>query len=439
MKYKGEYGYSSHLGRIARIERLSSYDIHQAQLDGMQRLMKHIYHNCAYYREIFRDIGATPSDIETVEDLRKFPILTKEKIRENINTILAENIPPRNRMKSATGGSTGMPLVFFRDLRCRDLKVAMQMNFLRWYGFQPGDTQLFFWGASQDYDHSTTLKSRLVRSFATRRWFVTSDDLRDENFEKILKKLTRLKPQLVSAFPNILYAFAQKVEANGARIKFPKIMVTAEQIFEHQRQLIERTFSAEIFEQYGSREFGSIASECGRHTGMHYFAPGVVLETVDSEGNPSGNKLGSLLVTDLWNYAMPLVRYQIGDLVRLDHTQCGCGCKLPKIGKVAGRVVDAIIRPDGETIAGQAIIAIIRESEVRAQTQIIQKAPDRFVIRYVSDEMLPENKIRFITSSFVRLFGQLVDIDFERVDVIDRENSGKFRYIKSEVRSPLKV
>jgi phenylacetate-CoA ligase len=439
LKHRGEIGYLSYLSRFARIERLSSYDIHELQLDGLRKLMKHIYHNCSYYREIFRDIGATPSDIEAVEDLQKFPILTKEKIQDNLNKILAENIAPKNRMKSSTGGSTGMPLTFYRDHRCRDMKIAMQMNFMRWYGFQPGDTQVFFWGASQDYDRSASLKSRLVRNFASRQWFINTDDLQGDNFEKTAKKLSRLKPKIVSAYPNILYVFAQKVYSRGIRLKFPKVMVTAEQLFEHQRMLIEKVFSAEVFEQYGSREFGSIASECRRHVGMHYFAPGIVLETVEPDGKPSGNKLGNLLVTDLWNYAMPLVRYQVGDLVRMDHNQCGCGCKLPKIGKVAGRTVDAITKPNGEIIAGQALIAIIRESEVRAQTQIIQTAPDRFVIRYVSRDALPENKIRFIQSSFAHLFGPSVEVEFERVKAIEREKSGKFRYIKSEIRSSIKV
>jgi phenylacetate-CoA ligase len=439
LKHRGEYGYLSHLSRFARIESLSSHEIHELQLDGLRKLMEHVYHNCSYYREIFRATEATPSDIESIEDLQKFPILTKEKIQTNLDRILARNISSQNRMKSSTGGSTGMPLVFYRDYRCRDLKLAMQMNFMRWYGFQPGDTELFFWGASQDYDRSTSLRSRLARRFASRQWFVDIDDLKGSNFERTVKRLSRLKPKVVAAYPNILYAFAQKVDSSGIGLKFPKVMVTAEQIFEHQREFIEKVFSAEVFEQYGAREFGSIASECKRHDGLHYFAPGIVLETVAPDGRPAGNKLGNLLVTDLWNYAMPLVRYRVGDLAQLDYNQCGCGCMLPIIGKVAGRTVDVITRPNGEIIAGESLIAVVRKSEVRAQTQIIQAAPDRFLIRYVADDVMPENKVWFIKSGFEHLFGQSAEVEFKRVQAIEREKSGKFRYIKSEIKSFIKV
>ncbi len=439
LRHKGEAGQLSYLDKFAKFEKFSSYDIHQIQLKALHKLMMHVYRNCPYYREIFRNVGATPSDLETVEDLRKFPILTKDMIRRNLNDILAENIDPEERVRSSTGGSTGRPLVFFRDSICRDKKLAMQLNFMRWYGFQPGDKHLYFWGASQDYDRSNTLKAKMVQRLATRRWFVNTDNLKTENFGKTIANLSGLKPALVSAYPNIIYSFAQKIEQENVRLHFDKIVVTAEQMYDHQREKIESVFNAEVFEQYGSREFGTIASECHYHDGMHYFAPGVILETVAKDGKPSGNGLGNLLVTDLWNYAMPLIRYEVGDLVRLEPTFCKCGCELPRIGDVAGRVVDAIVKPGGETIAGQALIAVIRESEIDAQAQIIQKTPEKFIINYVSDGDMPSEKIRFIKSGFNSVMEKEVEIEFNKVEKIERDKSGKFRYIKSEVTSPLKI
>jgi phenylacetate-CoA ligase len=262
-------------------------------------------------------------------------------------------------------------------------------------------------------------------------------DLREENFDKTIKMLAKLRPQIVSAYPNIIYSFAQKMERRKKHIEFEKIVVTAEQLFEHQREKIEKVFNAEVFEQYGSREFGTIASECRYHDGMHYFAPGVILETVNPDGMPSDDSLGSLIVTDLWNYAMPLIRYQVGDLVRLESAPCKCACRLPRIGAVAGRVVDAVIKPGGEMIAGQALISVIRKSEIDARVQIIQKAPDRFILNYASDKSLPENTLRFIRSGFNNVIENQVIIDFNKVEEIERDKSGKFRYIKNDIRSPL--
>jgi phenylacetate-CoA ligase len=399
--------------------------------------MEHAYQFCPYYREIFEDIGATPSDLKSIEDLQKFPILTKELIKKNLSSILAKNIGPDKRLRSSTGGSTGQPLVFYRDSICRDKKFAMQLNFLRWCGFLPGNKHLYFWGASRDYDGLDTLKAKIIRKLATRRWFVNADSLKAGNFGKTIEMLSRLKPKIVSAYPNIIYAFAKEIERRKKHIEFDRIVVTAEQIFNHQRQKIEEVFNAEVFEQYGSREFGTIASECGYHDGLHYFSPGVILETATRDGMPSGNDLGSLLVTDLWNYAMPLIRYQVGDLVKLVSAPCECGCELPRIGAVAGRIVDAIIRPGGEMIAGQSLISVIRRSEIDARMQIIQKAPDQFIINYVSDRKLSEVKLHFIRNGINSIMEQQVRIDFNKVQEVERDKSGKFRYVKSDISSPL--
>jgi len=436
LKHIGQQGQLNYLDQFARYDKQSSYQISEIQIRGMQHLLNHAYTNSPYYGTIFSDIGATPMDIESIEDLRKFPVLTKEIIRARMKDILAKDYPPSKRAKAATGGSTGQPLVFWRDHKCCDMKQAMHLNFKRWYGYYPGDKQLFLWGAAQDYDQNPGLKAKIVRNLATRSWFVNFEDLKEAHLEQTVRRMRKLKPDLVLAYPNIIYAFAQRLASRGMSLKFSKIVCSAEQLFDYQREFLRDVFGAEVYEKYGSREIGTIASECRAHQGMHYFAPGLILESVDSRGNPAGASLGQLLVTDLWNYAMPLIRYQVGDLVQLDHSRCPCGCELPRIARVAGRVVDVIVKPNGEMIAGQALIAVIRESEIDGQAQVIQKEVDKFVIRYAMKRDLPENKTRFIQSSFDRIFGQKVKIDFVRCERLERDKSGKFRYIKSEVESP---
>ena len=436
LKRTNEHRQLDHLGYMQKYDTMSAYDLGKIQKKAFHKMMVHIYDNSPYYNKIYRHLGITPVDISAFRDLCEFPILTKDKIRANIDDILAKNYPQSKRDQSATGGSTGEPLVFWRDYECRDKKQAMNLNFKRWYGYQPGDKQLFFWGALQDFDQKKTLKSSLAKHLASRTWFVTSRDIESANFEATVKLIRRLSPKLVIAYPNIIYAFAKKVAQKNIALKFDTIACSAEQFFDYQREYLIETFKAEVFESYGSREIGTIASECRKHRGMHYFSPGLYLETVDQEGNPAGSQMGKLLVTDLWNYAMPLIRYEIGDMVRMDYSDCPCGCRLPRIAQVAGRVVDTIVKPDGEIIAGQALIKVIRKSELPYKTQIIQKKPDQFEIRYESKtEMSPEKK-KFIRDNYAKIFNQEVMIEFVKTDKIKREKSGKFRYIKSEIDSP---
>jgi phenylacetate-coenzyme A ligase PaaK-like adenylate-forming protein len=438
LSLKGLSGQLDYLNRYAAYDRMTSYQIAQVQSKGLKALMKHVFQNSPYYNKVFKKLGVTPIDIESFEDLQKFPVLTKEDIRNNIDEILAKNYPIDMRSKAATGGSTGLPLEFWRDYTCRDKKLAMALNFKGWYGYRPGDKQLFLWGASQDYNQKPSLKAKVVRNLATRDWFVTINDLKAANLEKTVRRIGKLKPDLVAAYPNIIYSFARMITKKGLSLKLKKIVCSAEQMFDYQREYLHEVFGAEIYEKYGSREVGTIASECSQHSGMHYFAPGIFLETIDFEGNPAGSNLGNLLVTDLWNYAMPLIRYQVGDMVRMDPVKCPCGCELPKIAQIEGRVVDLIVKPNGEMMAGQALIGIIRESNIKVQTQIIQKEVDKYIINYVSDTDLPEKNVRFIQSSFNHVFNQPVEIEFVKKSILERDKSGKFRYIKSEVDAPFK-
>ena len=436
LRHRGLDGFLAKMDMMARLEKFSAVDLAELQLESLQNLMKHVYRNSPYYRQVFRDIGMTPSDIESIEDLRHFPVLTKDIIRDNMDQILAENYPPHTRAKSSTGGSTGQSLTFWRDHNCRDMKTAMEYNFKRWYGFELGDKQLYFWGAVQDFDQHESFKTRLVRSLATRSWFVTSSDLDDDNLERTVQWIRKLKPKLVQAYPSIIYSFAKRIASKNIRLNFDTIVCSAEQLFDYQREALEVIFGARVYNKYGSREFGSIAAECPKYKKMHYFAPGVIMESVDSQGRPAGDKLGNLLVTDLWHYAMPLIRYQVGDLVRLEYSHCPCGSKLPKIAEVAGRVVDVVTKPNGKMITGLSLIKIIRKLEYKIQAQLIQKSPNYFEFNYVAEKPLSEQKMNIILNRFESVMESPVEIEFIQHDRLEREKSGKFRYVKSEVKPP---
>ncbi len=428
----GQFGF---IDDFRKLSKLNSYDLAEHQQKGLENILMHAYRNCPYYKRIFFELGATPMDFETFEKLKEFPILTRDELRDNLDQILAENYPMRRRVAIHTAGTSGDALNLYMDRSCRDMKNAMELLLNMRCGYRPGDRILCLY-APDDQAYG----SGPARLFGSRKWYLDIDAIQDEKeLASAVSFIKKLNPDFVFAYPNSLYTFAGRLERAGKYIKLKKIVCSSEPFYEYQRDYFRKCFKAWVYDRYGAAEIGWVASECRIHSGMHYFAPGIILETADRQGNSSGLRPGSLLVTDLWNYAMPLIRYKIGDFVRLDYTRCKCGGSLPKIGRVIGRIDDAIIKPDGEMLNGNLLLSVLRESELNSPVQIVQNDLAEFVINYVSERTLSENIRRYITSSFARLFEQEVKVDFVQTNALQKDSGGRYRNIRSNVKSSLKV
>ena len=148
-------------------------------------------------------------------------------------------------------------------------------------------------------------------------------------------------------------------------------------------------FGAATYERYGAREMGTLASEVNCHSGLHIFEPSYVIEVVDQHGQAvAPGEMGELVVTDLCNRAMPLIRYRIGDMVALDESLCGCGCTWRRISKVGGRILDLVTRSDGSKVAGQIILDIVRDVKLKCRIQVTQTAVNTFIIRHLETDTI---------------------------------------------------
>jgi phenylacetate-CoA ligase len=244
-----------------------------------------------------------------------------------------------------------------------------------------------------------------------------------------------------------LYMLACVLNKSGiADIRPNGIISTAMPLHDYQRKAIEQALGVPVTNRYGCEEVSLIACQCERHQGLHVAAESVYVETAsggrqpavsDGEQRPHGRRspnTGPLLVTDLVNFAMPLIRYQIGDVATLSDTPCSCGRGLPVMEKVEGRDADYVVTPAGSLISGISLtenFAVLIKGA--AQVQIIQETLTHLRVRMVRDPIWDTESERQIRELVLKTFGPTMTYDLEFVDLIPQEPSGKYRFCVSKV------
>jgi len=428
-------GINSANREIRRTQWLSNDEIREFQKGKLQNILTFAGQHVPYYRELFGKIGISTKSGFTIEDLNKIPQLTKNVIRREGSRLVSENLNGNGLIGNSTSGSTGEAIRFFTDYRSKAYRSAAGIRSNEWTGWRLGDRQVRLWGAPLDERFATGIRGKLHGYVSSNR-FLSSFELSPSRMDDYIASILDFKPVLLIAYPGPLEVFSDHCMDRGVR--FPSlrgIVSSAETLWPHQRTKVEQTLGIKIFDRYGSREVGQICSECDAHDGMHISADRVVVEIVDENGQPSPpNESGRILVTDLDNYGMPMIRYDIGDRAfPLETKFCDCGRGLPKLKKIEGRTLEIVRTRDNKSIGGTFWTLLLRSRDGIKQFQVVQKNLDGVTIRIVCDSDLDGAVLEYFTSRIHETCGRGFKVDFERTETIDLTQSGKQRLIVSHV------
>src|SRR5690606_21233357 len=218
-----------------------------------------------------------------------------------------------------------------------------------------GQRTLYLWGASLSATGLPKLKDDLYHA-AFNRKVLNAFLLTDTRMSSYADAMAAYRPEMVVSYVAPLVALAKWLIANKCVIEPPqRILTAAEALHPPERQLIEQAFNCPVYNTYGCREVMLIAAECEHRTGLHLNADHLKVEFGASLDPTLGNGPSELLITDLHNYGMPLLRYANGDLGTALHGSCGCGRGLPRLASVDGRKLDALRTPDGRFGPGELI------------------------------------------------------------------------------------
>lgn len=417
---------NKYLAELERSQWLPSDQMRQLQLDRLNYLLAYARGNVPYYRRLWRDHGILPKDLVDLEDLRVIPILSKELIRDRYDAILAE--PWRGRsLTKRTGGSTGQPLQFEYTQDSYARRTALMWRGYRWGGADLGRRSLYLWGVPLGSRRLAQLKESLFHAFANRR-VINSFDMSEANLHEIAATIDRYKPEILVGYVAPLVILSEWLVTTGTHIHRPHAVLTgAESLSEAQREIIGNGLKARVFNTYGCREFGLMASECpdGR---LHLSDEQLLVETVDDDGRLVVDRPGHVLVTDFSNLAMPFIRYRIGDVATISGKPCPCGRGLRCLGQVLGRELDLIKTPDGKIIPGELFPHLLKDYTYIRRYQVVQDRLDHIEVKIVVDSRDAAEKSKpTLIGQLKRQLGSRVFVDVVIVDDLPLTPAGKFR------------
>jgi phenylacetate-CoA ligase len=400
-------------------------------------LLAHAQKSVPYYSDLFAQIGGGFEE-NPEQFLTQLPVLTKDVIRENYEQIKSKDLARRKWVYNSSGGSTGEPIRLIQDRQFTDHQMAIQWLSYYWAGRKPGERSIHLWGSRMDLSRQEELKRKSLNRL-TNDWYFNAFMMPVEKMRAYIDALNRRPPKLVVAYAQSIYELVQFAENEGIKVMPQKaILTSAGTLHPFMRKKIESAFKCKIFDRYGSREVGDIACECEVHQGLHVFPQGNFLEIVDDQGRrvPNGME-GNILVTNLYNYAMPLIRYSIGDRgVLSSNGTCSCGRRGQILERLSGRNVEMFRRKDGTLVEGVYFNHLLYYRVWVKKYQVVQKDYSNVVFKVQKtrkDYQPDESELEEIRSQTKLVMGSDCLVTIEFLDDIPPSRSGKYSYTVCEI------
>lgn len=400
----------------------------QHQAAALRSLMQHAWETCPYYRETWQELGLFPHRLHSPDDLRAWPLITRETIRTHRTQM--RTTAPCQLMSKSTGGSSGEPLHFDLSSDSNDRRTAMMFRGYGWAGGEPGSKQLYVWGGPLSTVSTWKRWKMQLHAKIERHHVINCFEFTPERMKAHFEALNRYRAEVIVAYTNPLYEFARFMDENKLTPASPQsIIVGAEKLHDFQRELLQRVFRAPVYETYGSREFMLIGAECNRHTGLHLSQENLLVEILDDNGQPTpAGEEGNIVITDLFNYGMPFIRYVNGDRAVAGFSECTCGRSLPLLSKVTGRKLDTLETPDGRKVPGEFFPHLIKEFPAVRRFQVVQDCRERILLKLVAPAFSETDRDRLLRA--VReCAGTVVKLDLSLVEEIPLTGAGKLKVV----------
>lgn len=427
------------LDELRASERWSVERRRQLQLERLQAMVRGAYEHTPYWRELMEGQGIQPGQIHTLDDLRRFPLLEKNTLRQRREDMVWREEGKRLQLVR-TSGSTNEALQFYTSSTREAHINAARMRGHEWVGVRRGEKELYYWGSPVELskqDRVKRVRDWLINDGLTNGFEVTPARLK-ENFAAWLS----WRPKCIFGYPSTFVLTVTMAEALGLELKelrqhgLTVIITTSEMLSDVDRQLITEGFGVPVRDSYGLREAGLIGHECDQGT-MHCMDEQLILETIDPATLQPTDGEGELVVTNLVGPAFPVIRYRTGDIVTLAQEPCACGRTLSSIKISGGRAVEFVVTRDGKWVVGYAFIYIARSVVGIVKFQVVQEKLGAILIRLVVDERFPSDGIDLVKHKAAQRLGSDDDIQVEIVDDIAPARSGKYRPVISKVAEEL--
>lgn len=403
----------------------------ELQAEYTEALLRHVTAKVPYYRELNPD----------ARSLEELPLLTRRLLRERFADLQSRDAAKRSCSRTCTGGSTGEPVWVVHDRAFRRWIYATDMYYLaelmgipwREYLSHP---RVAVWHQRPAGRSRLSVRGLVARVLGQVSFLEPYAGMGDDTLLFYLQEINRVRPLVIWGFSSYLYELARLARRRNVRVHSPRaIIASVQMLYPPMRELIQEVFGCRVYDCYGAAEVGRVAGEC-RCGNLHLFSFACRAEVLDPQGQPTPpGEEGRIIVTPLHNLAMPLLRYEIGDMALRPTAECSCGSALPLLGRIRGRVTEHFVAPDGRVIYGGYFIAMFYDHPWIAEFQVLQEDVDRVTVFYraMPGEVARPGCIADLTRVIGQAMGESCRVRWEEVEKIPRTPIGKHLYIRSLV------
>jgi phenylacetate-CoA ligase len=409
----------------------STDDLFQYREKKLRELCSHAYEHVPYYSDRLRQLNSLTGAVSSSKDWLDLPIMTKEILKSSYNSLISKSQHSVTAIQNASGGSTGKPVSFLSDLYMYTMMEGWGNLIFSWAGWTPGEMVLHLWGgrAHQCPGFWGQVKTRL-----SGRLIIPVHTYDDSDFQKWWNYIIQYRPSIIYAYPSVITEFSKWLFDKSYQPQGVKgVFCSAEILFPEQRNIIEKAFECKVYNQYGSREAPSIACECPQGN-MHIFMDLNHVEFLDEEGSDSKK----IIATPLFNYAQPLLRYDLGDMGANLDGDCPCGRSYPIMRMDIGRKNDHLVTSSGKKVWPSFFILNLEGFDWVQNYQFRQTAINNFELDVELDsveDIASRTKILFtqILPKLKSVFGDDLILQVNQVRKIKRTSAGKFRHVINEM------
>ncbi len=400
----------------------------------LRRVINHAYENVPYYRRLFDQNRIKPKDIQSVADLSIIPVTSKKDLQSlPPEDVVAQGLNPKNLIAHRTSGSSGEPFTIRHSWLERRILFLFRLRAMSYHGQRSTDRVASI-GLVRPLDpNDNRIITQILQAIHLYRRVRINRLLPPE---KILSALRHYRPDILTGSPGVLSRVAQTLDDEDRRLVRPRsVRVNGEVLTPPMRRQITEAFKVPVFDTYGSHEFSLIAWECIKTGDLHTCDDSVIVEIV-KDGRPAAiGERGEVVGTNLHSFAMPFIRYRLGDIVTKGFETCRCGQPFSTIRAIQGRMLDYFQLPGGRMIHPYEISLLFYDAPWIRQYQLTQESEDRVVLRIVPHRTPTIQEIAQLEESVISVLGQGVEFRILLVPEIRIEPSGKFRVSRSLVRS----
>jgi phenylacetate-CoA ligase len=415
-----------------RTQWLSSAEIKKLQLERLKIFLNEVERRVPYYQQLFKSLDFNPHQLQSLAELSRLPLTDKSVIRQHTEKLKAVDAKDLSRFN--TGGSSGEPLVFYIGKNRVSHDVAAKWRATRWWDVDIGDPEIVIWGSPIELGTQDRIK--LIRDKILRTHLLPAFEMSEQKLDGFIRQIRTMRPKMLFGYPSALTLIAEHARKTGQPLDDLGIkvaFVTSERLYDHQREIIQSVFHCPVANGYGGRDAGFIAHQCPSG-GMHITAEDIIVEIVDKDGQvlPVGEE-GEIVVTHLATSDFPFIRYRTGDIAKLSDKACPCGRGLPLLQDIQGRTTDFVVAKNGTILHGLALIYVLRDLPGVGAFKIIQTGLEETQVQIVRTQGYDPTCEDVIRQTFKKRLGSDVAVQIDYVDRIEKEKSGKFRYVVSHV------